>query len=68
MSTVRFIPIVVIVPEDVLPMLNARTDAVAEQLASWADLKRRNGWSDEAIVAGTILANSLRLTLENGAA
>ncbi len=65
-GTTRMMPFVVLPREDRLDALHRITDrAVADgQLDMWADLKARNGWSSEAIVAGSILSNAPAITDE----
>lgn len=55
------IPIVVILREEALPLLHAHTDLCSDLLEGCADAKARNGWTDEAIVAGSLLAHALGL-------
>lgn len=64
----KMMPIVVLLREDRLEALHRITDrAVADgQLDMWAHHQAKNGWSNEAIVAGSILSNALSITDESG--
>lgn len=60
------IPIVVLLREDRYDALHRITNRTAtdRQLDMWADRQAEHGWTDQALVAGTILSNALAITDE----
>lgn len=62
----KMTPIVVLLREDRLEALHRITDrAVADgQLDMWTEHQAKNGWTSEAIVAGSILSNAIAITDE----
>lgn len=64
----KMMAFVILLREDRLDALRRIADrAVADgQLDLWVDRQAENGWSNEAIVAGSILSNALAITDESG--
>lgn len=61
----KLIPIVVLLDEECLPLLDAQVVEHAEALTAFGDdFKRENGWDDTMLVGGSILGQALRLAAE----